>query len=97
MRHDGDCSFEGGRMPNPFFCIAIIVSTYFFCLIVSFLVAVLYGKRRMPESEPEPDDDRFFCIERTVRRRRRKKNASRMITIKGKLVNTNESVSASEK
>lgn len=84
-------------MPNPFLCIAIIVSTYFFCLIVSFLVAVLYGKRRMPEPEPEPDDDRFFCIERTVRRRRRKKNSSRMITIKGKLVNTDDGVSASEK
>lgn len=69
-------------MPHPVSAIIVLALMYLFCLFISFLLSIIYGKHK---SAPPTDDDCVFYVEKTPSRRRRKRTP-KTIAIKGKLI-----------
>ena len=87
-------------MPNPFIGLAALAVLYIFCLIVSFLVSLIYSERgkgeqvEQPTEQPEkqPPEEKVFYFERVSRRRRKKHNKT--IAIRGKLIDDEKTPTA---
>lgn len=86
-------------MPSPFLGLAALAVLYIFCLIISFLVSLVYSKRgnTEPEDEPaeQPDrqpEEKVYYFERVRSRRRKKPNKT--IAIRGKLLDDEKTTTA---
>lgn len=73
-------------MPHPFAGIAALVALYAFCLLFSFSVCIVYGKRE--KQKVENDGETVFRIQAPRRRRRRSKQNA--ITIRGRIINDDD-------
>ena len=69
-------------MPHPVSAIIVLALMYLFCLFISCLLSIIYGKHKSPPT----DDDCVFYVEKMPSRRRRKRTP-KTIAIKGKLIN----------